>query len=155
MQRLADQISGQLGKPVTDATGLKGRYDIGLYWVADSTAETDAGPTLLQALQDQLGLRLESKKGPVDFIVVDHAEKTPAERLAGERCSTRLGFDDGTAAAAVCALSPIVIAGEDRPVEPRALAKRYAGHHTRETAACAIFGLEAHRVLSSMPCRVR
>ena len=38
-----------------------------------------SGPTLQQALQDQLGLRLESKKGPVDFLVVDHAEKSPTE----------------------------------------------------------------------------
>lgn len=39
----------------------------------------ESGPTLQQALQDQLGLRLESKKGPVDVIVVEHAEKLPTE----------------------------------------------------------------------------
>jgi uncharacterized protein (TIGR03435 family) len=94
MAMLAGQISGQLGKPVTDATGLSGKYEVSLYWDAVATKwagsppaaggpETpvarDPGPTLIEALQDQLGLRLESKKGPVDFLVVDHAEKVPTE----------------------------------------------------------------------------
>lgn len=38
----------------------------------------DQGPTLILAVQEQLGLRLESKKGMVDFVVVDHVEKIPA-----------------------------------------------------------------------------
>jgi uncharacterized protein (TIGR03435 family) len=91
MERLAGLLAGQLAKPVADLTGLKGKYDISLYWNSDttfrlaapgataSTTEIDSGPTLMQALQDQLGLRLESKKGPVDFVVVDHAEKVPSE----------------------------------------------------------------------------
>jgi len=93
MQMLASQVSGQLASPVTDATGLTGKYDISLFWVSSSgfagarpagpdgsaAPEEEAGPTLMQALQNQLGLRLESKKGPVDFIVVDHLEKTPSE----------------------------------------------------------------------------
>lgn len=87
MEQFAQTLSGPLGKPVTDATGLAGKYDISLYWVTDAlpagpTAEpppVDAGPTLQQAIQDQLGLRLDAKKGPVDFLVVDHAEKLPTE----------------------------------------------------------------------------
>jgi uncharacterized protein (TIGR03435 family) len=90
MQLLAAQLSGQLGKPVTDATGLKGKYAIGMFWASDNAAgaapdpggvptASDPAPTLMQALQDQLGLRLESKKGPVEFVVVDHAEKAPTE----------------------------------------------------------------------------
>lgn len=89
MALLAGQLSGQLGKPVTDATGLKGKYDIGMYWVADGapTAAPDPGvptapdpaPTLMEALQDQLGLRLQSKKGTVEFVVVDRAERVPSE----------------------------------------------------------------------------
>lgn len=91
MEMLAGQLSGQLRGPVMDATGLTGKYDIGLYWSADNgirasapgaeptALASDPGPTLAQALQDQLGLRLESKKGAVDFLVVDHAEKVPTE----------------------------------------------------------------------------
>lgn len=90
MQQLAGQISGQISSPVTDATGLNGKYEINLYWTAgDLTAgppgpnglssTPDPGPTLTQALQDQLGLHLESKKGPVEFIVVEQAQKVPTE----------------------------------------------------------------------------
>jgi uncharacterized protein (TIGR03435 family) len=43
------------------------------------TAELEAGPTLLDAVQDQLGLKLESAIGPVDVLVVDHVEKLPSE----------------------------------------------------------------------------
>lgn len=90
MKMLASQVGAQLAKPVTDATGLDGKYQIGLFWVSDNAARAPApggsvpddietGPTLAQALQDQLGLRLETKKGPVDFIVIDHLEKQPSE----------------------------------------------------------------------------
>ena len=88
-------ISNQLGRPVVDATGLKGKYDVDLYWAQESmgrgglataapegalpAAEIDSGPTILSAVQNQLGLKLESKKGPVDMVVVDHAEKVPSE----------------------------------------------------------------------------
>jgi uncharacterized protein (TIGR03435 family) len=87
MEQLARQIGAQLGKPVTDATELKGQYDIGLYWAqapmraapaAGGTSEpADSGPTMERAIQVQLGLRLQSTRGPVDLLVVDHAEKTP------------------------------------------------------------------------------
>jgi uncharacterized protein (TIGR03435 family) len=90
MAMLAAQLSGQLGKPVTDATGLKGKYAIGMFWSTDDAARaasgpggvptaSDPAPTLMEALQDQLGLRLESKKGRLDFVVVDYAEKIPTE----------------------------------------------------------------------------
>jgi uncharacterized protein (TIGR03435 family) len=97
MEMLAGRLSGQMGKPVTDATGLQGKYEVSLYWSAEmmrappiaapggapipvaSTPDGDSGPTLQQAVQDQLGLRLEPKKGPADFLVVDHMEKAPTE----------------------------------------------------------------------------
>jgi len=92
MTMLAGFLSGQMGAPVTDATGLAGKYEISLTWVAGTMrapagagdgpvpmpADEEAGPTLIQAIQ-QLGLRLESKKGPVDVLVVDHMEKLPTE----------------------------------------------------------------------------
>jgi uncharacterized protein (TIGR03435 family) len=93
MQALVRRLQVQKRAPVTDATGLAGEYQISLYWITDAglraaaptdrgaglPTDGDAGPTLTQALQEQLGLRLESKKGQVDFLVVDHAEKVPTE----------------------------------------------------------------------------
>jgi uncharacterized protein (TIGR03435 family) len=67
------------GRLVVDKTGLTGKYDFTLKWASDSGAEADpptpdAGPALFTALQEELGLRLESKKTPVDMIVIDNAE---------------------------------------------------------------------------------
>jgi uncharacterized protein (TIGR03435 family) len=72
MKDLAEILSFKAKKLVTDMTGLKGQYDIGLYW-----SEDDLGPNLQQALRDQLGLRLAEKKGPVQFLVVQHIERLP------------------------------------------------------------------------------
>jgi uncharacterized protein (TIGR03435 family) len=74
---LADSISAQVKKPVRDITGLTGRYEVALCWIPDGS--TDPGPTLMDALQDQLGLRLESHKTPVDFVVVDSVDKSPIQ----------------------------------------------------------------------------
>jgi uncharacterized protein (TIGR03435 family) len=83
MEWLVGMLSGQLGRPVIDATGLTGEYDISLYWVPqrpDSIATDDpSGPDLIAALQQQLGLKLEPKKGPIEVLVVDRAEKIPTE----------------------------------------------------------------------------
>jgi uncharacterized protein (TIGR03435 family) len=77
---LAEMLSDRLEAPVRDDTGLRGRYDIGLYWSARPLSvqpEADAGPDLIAAVQEQLGLKLEKKKGPVEILVIDHAEKVP------------------------------------------------------------------------------
>jgi uncharacterized protein (TIGR03435 family) len=82
MEQTASYLSIQLGRTVVDVTGLTGKYDFDLYWQNNSgsaAADGDSGPGLPQAIQEQLGLKLESKKGPVKFLVIDHAEKTPAE----------------------------------------------------------------------------
>ena len=81
VQQLAMQMSGPLQAPVTDSTGLPGKYEISLYWASGAVLESspDAGPRLMDALRDQLGLRLESKKGPTEFLVVDHAERFPTD----------------------------------------------------------------------------
>jgi uncharacterized protein (TIGR03435 family) len=75
------------GATVLDQTGLKGLYGVNLQWTpvanvnADSNASADgsAGPSLFTALQEQLGLRLEARKGPVEVLVIDRAEKIPVE----------------------------------------------------------------------------
>jgi uncharacterized protein (TIGR03435 family) len=75
---LAEQLSRRLGRIVVDKTGLDGRFDLTLKWVSDdlSAAGPDApsGPSLFTALQEQLGLKLESEKGPVTILVIDHIE---------------------------------------------------------------------------------
>lgn len=70
-------LSAASGRPVLDKTGLTGKYDYKLQWAPeDSQAEADsAGPSIFTAVQEQLGLKLESAKGPVEFIVIDHVEK--------------------------------------------------------------------------------
>ncbi len=83
MGSLAAILSGSLHQTVTDATGLNGEYEIDLYWVLDAapaaaSADDESGPTLVQALQKELGLRLEkSANGAKDVLVVDHAERVP------------------------------------------------------------------------------
>jgi uncharacterized protein (TIGR03435 family) len=59
---------------VIDRTGLTGKYDYVLEWSFDSDASI-AGPTIFTALQEQLGLRLESVKAPVDTLVIDRIER--------------------------------------------------------------------------------
>jgi uncharacterized protein (TIGR03435 family) len=79
MEQLARILTAQVNQPVTDATGLHGKYDFTLHWVGEGAALVDAGPNIFRALQEQLGLKLESKKGMVDVLIVDHLEKTPTE----------------------------------------------------------------------------
>jgi uncharacterized protein (TIGR03435 family) len=67
-------VTGYLGagRPVFERTGLKGYYDIDLEW---APSPTDDGPSLFTAVQEQLGLKLESTKAPLDVIVIEHAER--------------------------------------------------------------------------------
>jgi uncharacterized protein (TIGR03435 family) len=55
---------------------VTGQYDIDLTWSPDSVP--DSGPSIFTALQDQLDLKLESAKAPVDVVVIDHIER-PSE----------------------------------------------------------------------------
>ena len=75
---LAEELSKTVGRVVVDKTGLDGRFDLTVKWVADdvATAGSDlpSGPSLFTALQEQLGLKLESEKGPVQVLVVDHVD---------------------------------------------------------------------------------
>jgi uncharacterized protein (TIGR03435 family) len=71
---LAEQLAEELGRPVVDKTGLTDHYDITLTWTPDNSATADSGPSIFTAIQEQLGLKLESAKGPVETLVVDHIE---------------------------------------------------------------------------------
>jgi uncharacterized protein (TIGR03435 family) len=84
MDRLARFLSGpniRLGRPVVDKTGLDGVFDFTLEWTLDSEAEKspDHPPSIFVALQEQLGLKLEARKGPVEVLIVDHVEKVPTD----------------------------------------------------------------------------
>jgi uncharacterized protein (TIGR03435 family) len=86
---LANTIGPQtLGAPLTDATGLTGKYDYTIFWsMAATTAarrgapvsDDPDGPSIFDAVQNQLGLKIEKTKGPVQMLVVDHIEKMPTE----------------------------------------------------------------------------
>jgi uncharacterized protein (TIGR03435 family) len=73
MARLAQILSKQLGSPTVDKTALTGKYDFTLRWASDENPE--AGPSIFTAVQEQLGLRLESAKLPVECLVIDHVER--------------------------------------------------------------------------------
>ena len=73
---LAWQLSLGLGRPVIDKTGLTGGYDVHLRWTADRDAGPDAtGPSIFTAMEEQLGLKMEPGRGPVEYLVVDQVEK--------------------------------------------------------------------------------
>jgi bla regulator protein blaR1 len=84
-----------LDRPVVDQTGLAGRYDFTLNWTPDETQfgglgvkvppPTDsatAPPELFTAIQEQLGLKLDAAKAPVEVFVIDRVEK-PLRELSG------------------------------------------------------------------------
>ena len=89
--RLAHELTLMLGHPVSDKTELKGVYDFKLQFTPDNRLQPPNGlapnerlpvrpadsnvPSLFDALQEQLGLKLESGKGPVEVIVIDHVER--------------------------------------------------------------------------------
>lgn len=81
MNKLAMLLSRMTRMPVLDKTGLTGFYQFDLRYaneVSPAPDEAPAGPSIFTAVQG-LGLKLESKKGPIDVMVIDRAEKTPSE----------------------------------------------------------------------------
>ena len=77
---LANNLSGMVGRPVSDHTGTDGLYDIDLNFSDDAAIGGAATyPGIFTALQEQLGLKLESKKASFDMIIVDRVVKTPIE----------------------------------------------------------------------------
>jgi uncharacterized protein (TIGR03435 family) len=87
MDFFAWRLSLILDRPVVDLTGLKGGYDFDLKFTQElrpniqpgallnGEAIDTSGPTIFEAIRRQLGLKLERQKGPVDILVIDHAEK--------------------------------------------------------------------------------
>jgi uncharacterized protein (TIGR03435 family) len=83
ISQLVDVLSNFFHAPVIDETGLKGRYDLTVnvakYLPQAGDAPPDPLSLIATALQEELGLKLESRKTAVDLVVIDHAEKTPTE----------------------------------------------------------------------------
>ena len=104
MQAFADQLERFLNRPVVNETGLKGKYDFDLTFAPDMAqmfggrgpmialgppggggpmeppkVEEGEVPTLFVAVQEQLGLKLDSQKTSVDALIIDHLEKVPTE----------------------------------------------------------------------------
>jgi uncharacterized protein (TIGR03435 family) len=78
MSEFARRLSRSIGIPVVDGTGLTGAFDLKLTWPMDDRfvgRGASASPTIFTALQEQLGLRLQPGRGPVEMLVVDRAEK--------------------------------------------------------------------------------
>ena len=108
MDGLAKELSNRFDRPVIDQTGLTGKYDLRLRYDPSSVPGGRGGPltkdirddpgqppvggdpagrsgsggdarSIFDALQEQLGLKLESKKAPVSLLVIDHVEKAPTK----------------------------------------------------------------------------
>ena len=97
IENLVRVLSQQLGRTILDETGLTGKYDFTLKWTPDDRAgpisaanqgggsrsddapsSDSSGPSIFTAIQEQLGLKLESRKVPVEMLVIDHVE-APSE----------------------------------------------------------------------------
>ena len=84
MSELAAEFSDLgVSRVVLDKTGLTGRYDFSLQWTpddspSDAPVPDSSGGSLFTALQEQLGLKLEPQKGPVEVLVIDHVAR-PSE----------------------------------------------------------------------------
>lgn len=88
MAGFADQLANQLEHPVVDKTGLAGSYKLKMEWTPDdqpagrgdgASGDPTLGPSIFTALQEQLGLKLQTQKLPVEIIVVDHVDRVPVE----------------------------------------------------------------------------
>ena len=89
IEQLAKLLGNQLGRTVLDKTGLAGDFDFELTWTPDVTGPLGpkeggvdgpppvdpGGPSIFTAIQEQLGLKLESQKGPVEILVIDSVER--------------------------------------------------------------------------------
>jgi uncharacterized protein (TIGR03435 family) len=79
--QLVSELSAELTAPVTDHTGLANKFDVHIHYVPESRKMEpglELGLTLVAALQEELGLKMEKSKGPVEVLVIDRMEK-PSE----------------------------------------------------------------------------
>jgi uncharacterized protein (TIGR03435 family) len=90
LPQFADDLAGlsRVDRPVQDRTGIPGAFDFRLKFgetseemkrVLNTHDQSGDGPSLFTLIEEQLGLKLEAKRGPVEMFIIDHAEKTPTE----------------------------------------------------------------------------
>jgi uncharacterized protein (TIGR03435 family) len=80
--QLVSALFRQTDHPIMDLTGLTGKYDFKLTFTTSTnqlSGNADEAPGLFQALQEQLGLKLEARKMPADLVIVDSGRKVPVE----------------------------------------------------------------------------
>jgi uncharacterized protein (TIGR03435 family) len=75
MDRLVSILANQSERIVINRTGLAGYFDVDLHWDSPRTGVTNDAPTIFTAAQEQLGLRLESRRAAVDVVVIDHIDR--------------------------------------------------------------------------------
>ena len=79
LDELAKTLTQRVGRPVINRTGLAGEFQFELSWLQEMQAAAPAaandGPSLFTALQEQLGLKLESSRGPVELLVSESVER--------------------------------------------------------------------------------
>jgi len=84
MGHFVELLSTQTDRPVQDATGIEGEFDISLEWTPDVAGPepegtpSPAGPSIYTAVQEQLGLKLETRNVPLEYLVIEHVEKPDA-----------------------------------------------------------------------------
>jgi uncharacterized protein (TIGR03435 family) len=91
-EMLAKVLSDQIGRFIENGTAVKGFFDFTLDWAPDtniqfsgpdvgpsSSAESRNGPSIFTAIREQLGFRLDARKGPVEIVVIDRVENTPTK----------------------------------------------------------------------------
>jgi uncharacterized protein (TIGR03435 family) len=81
LSQLIDPLSRMFQMPVVDKTGLQGRYDVAIgmaKYIPQSGERADPVSIIQTALEEDLGLKLEAKKMPLDYLIVDHAARAPS-----------------------------------------------------------------------------
>ena len=71
-------LNGEFGRDVVDETGLEGHFDYTVRFarpVPNGDAEKDLGPSLIEALRDQLGMKLTTERATVQRLIIDHVER--------------------------------------------------------------------------------
>lgn len=82
VEQFAEKLSYYVGRPVVDRTQLAGLYAFSLSWAPEGVqlpSDAPSGPTIFEALQEQLGLKLQAAHEQFDMLVIDKAEKSPTD----------------------------------------------------------------------------